>query len=40
LQSQIHKFLRYASSQISYLHIYLDWSANRKFANFVGEPVR
>jgi len=24
LQSQIHKFLRYASSQISYLHIYLD----------------
>ncbi len=39
LQSQIRKFLKYASSQISYLRIFFDWSANRKFANFVGDPV-
>jgi hypothetical protein len=34
-QSQIRKFLRYASPQIS-----VDWSANCKSANFVGEPIR
>ncbi len=34
-QSQICKFLRYASPQISF-----DWSANCKSANFVGEPIR
>ncbi len=34
-QSQIRKFLRYASPQISF-----HWSSNYKSANFVGEPVR
>jgi hypothetical protein len=36
LQSQIRKFLRYASSPILYLRIYFHWSAKPKFANFVG----
>ncbi len=36
LQSQIRKFLRYASSPILYLRIYFHWSAKPKFTNFVG----
>ncbi len=36
LQSQIRKFLRYASSPILYLRIYFHWSAKPKFANFLG----